>query len=239
MFDQTLLPEERESRRRLSVLASVVLQCATIALPLLFSVIYTQRLPMRQLQSMLLPPTPPYVAQHPPSSERHPSSAPQIRSLLPNLQPIRFSHQPAPQFAGEPAPNISSSSGVDNTGVMSDILGKPDATLHPPPAAKPEPAHPAAPVRVISAMAAANLVYKVVPPYPYLARTAGVQGAVEFTAVIGKDGVIRNLQLVRGHPLLVEAARQAVLQWRYRPTMLNGAPVEVATEITVNFRLGQ
>lgn len=74
--------------------------------------------------------------------------------------------------------------------------------------------------------------------YPALARQARIQGAVHFTAIIGKDGVIQNLHLVVGHPLLAEAARQAVSEWRYQPTLLNGEPVEVVTEIEVNFTLG-
>jgi protein TonB len=75
--------------------------------------------------------------------------------------------------------------------------------------------------------------------YPALAKSARVQGTVEFNAVISKDGKIENLQLVRGHPLLVNAAKEAVLQWRYRPTQLNGQPVEVVTDIIVNFTLSQ
>jgi protein TonB len=66
-----------------------------------------------------------------------------------------------------------------------------------------------------------------------------VQGTVEFTAIISKDGNIENLKLVRGHPLLVNAAREAVLQWKYKPTELNGQPVEVITDIIVNFTLSQ
>jgi periplasmic protein TonB len=66
---------------------------------------------------------------------------------------------------------------------------------------------------------------------------ARVQGTVEFTATIGTDGHIENLQLVRGHPLLVNAAKEAVLQWIYRPTLLNGNPVAVITEISVPFQL--
>jgi len=64
-----------------------------------------------------------------------------------------------------------------------------------------------------------------------------VEGTVEFTATISKQGLIENLQLVRGHPLLVNAAREAILQWRYRPTLLNGEPVEVITDIVVKFAL--
>jgi protein TonB len=78
---------------------------------------------------------------------------------------------------------------------------------------------------------------QVQPKYPPLAKSARVQGRVEFTATISKDGTIENLQLVRGHPLLVNAAKEAVLQWRYRPTLLNGQPVEVVTDIVVNFTL--
>jgi len=81
------------------------------------------------------------------------------------------------------------------------------------------------------------LIYRVQPVYPPLAKTTHVEGTVEFTAIISKQGTIENLQLLRGHPLLVNAARQAVLQWRYRPTLLNGEPVEVITDIVVKFTL--
>ena len=77
------------------------------------------------------------------------------------------------------------------------------------------------------------------PLYPPLAKQARIQGVVRFTAIIGKDGNIQNLQLVSGHPLLVEAAKQAVSQWQYKPTLLNGDPVEVVTTIEVNFTLSQ
>jgi len=77
------------------------------------------------------------------------------------------------------------------------------------------------------------------PVYPPLAKSARVQGQVEFSAIIGKDGTIQNLTLVKGHPLLVRAAQEAVEQWRYKPTLLNGEPVDVITNIIVNFTLTQ
>ena len=86
-------------------------------------------------------------------------------------------------------------------------------------------------------VAAANLIHKTVPVYPPLAKQARVQGTVKFSAIIGKDGHILNLQLVSGHPLLVPSATEAVKQWVYRPTLLNGEPVEVITQIDVNFTL--
>ena len=93
------------------------------------------------------------------------------------------------------------------------------------------------PIRISTGAAEASLVRKVVPQYPALARKVRVQGTVEFTAVISKNGNIERLQLLRGHPMLVKAAEEAILQWKYRPTILNGAPVEVVTNIVVNFTL--
>ncbi len=85
----------------------------------------------------------------------------------------------------------------------------------------------------------AMLVRKVIPEYPPLARSARISGVVRLIGTIGKDGTIRDLQLVSGHPLLSRAALEAVRQWIYRPTLLNGNPVEVIAPIEVNFTLGQ
>ena len=88
-------------------------------------------------------------------------------------------------------------------------------------------------------MSAARLIYQLKPEYPTLARMARIEGDVEFEAVISKAGTIEELKVLKGHPLLVQAALDAVRQWRYQPTLLNGEPVEVMTEITVNFRLSE
>jgi protein TonB len=93
-----------------------------------------------------------------------------------------------------------------------------------------------APLR-ISHLSEGDLVRKVLPRYPPLARTARVQGQVVLQAVISKQGAIEDLKLLAGHPLLVPAAIEAVRQWRYRPYLLNNEPVEVETQITVNFSL--
>jgi TonB family protein len=92
-------------------------------------------------------------------------------------------------------------------------------------------------IRVGGNVAAVNLISKVQPVYPQLAKQARVQGSVHFTAIIGKDGHVQDLQLIGGHPLLVQAAQDAVKQWVYKPTLLNGDPVEVTTQIDVNFTL--
>ena len=81
------------------------------------------------------------------------------------------------------------------------------------------------------------LISEVQPVYPPLAQQAHVQGLVVLRAVIGKEGRVQSLKLVKGHPLLVNASMDAVKQWRYRPYYLNGRPVEVETTINVNFSL--
>jgi protein TonB len=86
-------------------------------------------------------------------------------------------------------------------------------------------------------MSEGDLVHKILPAYPPLARSARIQGQVVLQAVISKQGVIENLKVLAGHPMLVPAAIEAVRQWRYRPYVLNNEPVEVETQIIVNFSL--
>jgi periplasmic protein TonB len=88
-----------------------------------------------------------------------------------------------------------------------------------------------------SSMLQGSLIHSVQPIYPPLARTARIQGSVVLSAIIGKDGMIKNLRAVSGHPMLVSAAVNAVSQWRYRPYILNNEAIEVETLITVNFTL--
>jgi periplasmic protein TonB len=103
--------------------------------------------------------------------------------------------------------------------------------LSPPPASAPQQ------IRVETNLQAANLIKKIVPIYPGLAKSAGIEGIVKFTAVIGTDGKIQNLKVISGPTPLVEAASDAVKRWVYRPTLLNGQPVEVITQISVNFTI--
>lgn len=90
-------------------------------------------------------------------------------------------------------------------------------------------------VRVSQGVATGLLVRKISPKYPSEARKNKIQGMVMLNAVIGRQGDITDLSVISGHPLLAEAALEAVKQWKYRPYLLNGEPVEVETKILVNF----
>jgi len=92
-------------------------------------------------------------------------------------------------------------------------------------------------VRVSQGVTQGLLMRKIQPAYPPLARQARIQGSVLLQAEISKDGSIQNLRLISGHPMLAPAAIEAVKQWKYKPYILNGEPVEVETQITVNFTL--
>ena len=91
-------------------------------------------------------------------------------------------------------------------------------------------------IRVGANVQAANLTHKVEPVYPPLAEQSGVEGTVRFRVIIDKNGHVSNAQLLSGHPLLVEAARDAVVQWVYKPTRLNGLPIDVLTEVDVSVK---
>lgn len=92
-------------------------------------------------------------------------------------------------------------------------------------------------IRVGGDIQAAKLFRQPAPVYPPLAKAARVSGRVTLNAVIGMDGDVQELSLESGHPLLVKAAMDAVKQWVYQPTLLNGERVEVVTAIDVNFTL--
>ena len=119
-------------------------------------------------------------------------------------------------------------------GVIGGVIGGLLSAAAPPP-----PPKAAAPkrIRVGGQVEAAKLIFQPKPEYPPLAKMARIQGTVRLEAVISKDGTIQDLRVVSGHPLLVKSALEAVQRWRYQPTLLNGEPVEVVTEIDVNFTL--
>jgi protein TonB len=128
------------------------------------------------------------------------------------------------------------SAGGQLGGVLGGIVSN-VPTVAPPPPVKKEPPPTPKRINVGGAVQKARLLRQVQPQYPPLARQARIQGTVKLTAVIDKDGSIQQLEVINGHPLLIPSAMQAVKQWRYKPTLLNGQAVEVVTQIDVNFTL--
>ncbi len=114
----------------------------------------------------------------------------------------------------------------------------PNVVAPPPPPPNPavETKKPA-PLTVGGDVQMAKLIRRVIPEYPAIARSARISGVVRLVGIIGKDGTVQNLQLVSGHRILARAALDAVRQWVYKPTLLNGIPVEVVAPIEVNFSL--
>lgn len=240
IFDQTFVGDTRNTKEPFAFAISLLFETCGIAVLVLIPLIYVQVLPRVQLNGLLTAPPPPTVPVKTPIevktqhvvAVRHFSVliAPRVvqKQVNTNVQEMRT----VPDVA-----TAAFASGATATAdKVGDIIGDVLASVPPAPAK-----HQAAtgPLRVATGVAEANLIHKVLPAYPPLARSARIQGTVEFTAIISREGTIENLRLVRGHPLLVQAARDAVLQWRYRPTLLNGQAVQVTTDILVNFTLSQ
>jgi protein TonB len=169
-----------------------------------------------------------------------PTSTPAIR----DYNPIRFDmgHVPKPRdpiMEGDGGLQDINSyvSGEEQPNIDGPTVGNIQLPNLPPPATirKPEENRP---VKMSEGVVQAQLISRVEPRYPALAQQIKLQGAVVLHAIISRDGRITALDVVSGHPLLVKAALDAVQQWRYHPTLLNGEPVEVDTTITVIFRLG-
>ena len=123
------------------------------------------------------------------------------------------------------------------------LMAPPPPPPPPPPGAAIVSDAPAAPtpsrIRVGGQVQQANLLSRVTPVYPSAAKEARIQGVVHLAVIIGKDGTVQNIEVVSGHPLLIGAATDAVKLWVYKPTLLNGNPVEVITQVDVNFTLSE
>jgi protein TonB len=148
---------------------------------------------------------------------------------------------PPPSLDGPPT--VVGSIGSSYEAGYSAIRSIVDAAARsvPPPPPQPEPKKPE-PVKVQRVKVGGDVkqpeqIRRVEPVYPTLARQTRTSGTVRLQCVIGLDGRVTGLRLMSGHPLLVNTAIEAVRQWRYRPTLLNGEPVEVLMNVDVNFRL--
>jgi protein TonB len=136
-----------------------------------------------------------------------------------------------------PAPSVVGSVGVSPDTLVRILGPVPVAAPPPPPSLQKNVQTPR--LRIGGIVQSAKLIRQPKPVYPQPAKQVRIQGVVKLHALISREGTIENLQVVSGHPLLVRSALEAVKQWAYQPTLLNGEPVEVETDIDVNFTLSQ
>jgi len=223
------------SHRGWTTLVSFAVQAVLLASLLLLPLFYTAGLPRPQWMATLVAPARTSAALAPGAGTRSLSSGLVSLSLSrPLMTPGRIPRTISP---GEPAAPPSIGSGfpgaTDGPGLGPAVLnaiGNGGNAFVPPPPPEPRPLR-------VSRVMEGNLIHRVQPEYPVLAKMARVQGAVVLHAVISKQGGIEGLEVISGPPALVQAAVNAVRQWRYRPYYLNDEPVEVETQVTVNFVL--
>ena len=248
MFEDSLLESGgRNSRlhRRgpWATLVSFVIQIALVGVLVLIPLIYTEALPKQQLMGYLVAPPPP------PPPPPPPAAAPVVKVVRPQTEidngklkaptaiPKRIAmireEELPPSTGGLGVVGGIGGPGGGQGGVLGGVLGAIAASA---PTAVPKAATPKR-VPVSAGVTAGLLIRKVQPNYPPLAKQARISGSVVLQAVIGKDGTIQNLRAVSGHPMLIQSAIDAVRQWKYKPYFLNGEPVEVDTQVTVNFTL--
>lgn len=234
MFSTLESTWDQSARRGRATLASFSMQALGVSLLLLVPLLTIQGPAKLQWFCRLPVPVAPLASA--PITSGHPtihsSNVSQGQLLAPTTIPDTIATLNEQPIASSPdVSNLGVEGGTDTSrhGVWRSVGSSLDVA--PPPT--PAPTHPL----IVSHWAEGNLVYRVQPIYPPIARQARIQGTVELRAIVSKAGTIENLAVVSGHPMLVKSAAEAVRQWRYRPYLLNGDPIEVETDITVNFVL--
>jgi protein TonB len=233
---------KKQTRKGWTFIASALAQCLCLMVAFLVPIIHTQALPKTMLNALLIAPAPsPRPASSP--QDAAPRARQRPRFIVDNIihEPTRIPDKV--EMIQEPPlpPDTSGDSQTDGSNTINLLESVAANPATPTPQSPLPPPAPVAPQRIKQGgtIQAAKLDHQTQPLYPILAQQAGIQGVVVLHAVIDDDGNVSELQVVSGHPLLVQAALTAVKQWRYQPTLLNGEPVEVETTITVSFVLGR
>lgn len=242
MFDEMVVssPNPTRTNKPWTVILSMVFQTAFLAVLILIPLIYTEALPKTMMATLLVAPPPPPPPPPPPIAQIV-HVKPQVhlmdagKLVTPKVIPkdIKIIKEDAPDMSmGMQGGVVGGVAGGQMGGVIGGVIGGVGGAPPPP---KPTQTR----IRQGGNVTAAKLVNKVQPQYPPLARQTRISGTVRLHAIIGKNGQVEQLEVMSGHPLLVQAALDAVRQWKYQPTQLNGEPVEVDTTIDVIFSLNQ
>jgi protein TonB len=239
MFNELIesTSEKKTTNKSWTVVLSAIAEIAVLAVLVLIPLIYTQALPKAMLATLLIAPPPPPPPPPPPVK----AIVKPVARLLQSgrlTQPRAIPKEVAVFKEAELPPDVTTNTNGTEGGVFGGIPGQGITAGNGP--AVPPPPKAATPARIKQggAVTAAAIITQTKPAYPPLARQARIQGVVVLHAIIDKEGKVAQLEVVSGHPLLVQSAIEAVRQWRYKPTQLNGEPVEVDTTIQVTFQMG-
>jgi protein TonB len=230
--------------KRATIPIAYIFEVILVGVTVLVPLIYTEALPKAQLMTFLVAPPPP------PPPPPPPAAAPPVRTVRRvTVEDIMKAPTVIPKTVAQikdeepPQASVGVVGGVPGGmpggtpgGVLGSIIS--GAAVAPPPPPPPQATTPKR-IRVGGQVESARLIFQPKPEYPPLAKMARIQGVVRLEAIISRDGTIQDLKVMSGHPLLVKSALEAVQRWRYQPTLLNGEPVEVVTEIDVNFTLAE
>jgi periplasmic protein TonB len=248
MFSDSLLEFGPQRKRKFfATTTSFILNILAILVMLLIPLAFTETLPKAQLLTFLVAPPPPPPPPPPAAAEvakvvhqiqTDIMSTGQLRTptrIPKKIEMIKEEEAPPPMPVGGGVVGgvPGGVPGGQLGGVIGGIVNATSNLNSVPKLVAPTVQR----VRISQGVTKGLLIHRVEPTYPQLAKAARVQGEVVLSAVISTNGEIQNLQLVSGHPMLVPSAIAAVKQWRYKPYLLNGAPVEVETTITVIFSL--
>ncbi len=235
MFEDCLIESTRHiaKRRGLTTLLSTSMQMLVLMLLVIFPLLRTNVLSPQHLTQIFAPApisAPPLQGNHQPSGMTDSGRAMPMPVQVPTFNgSYRIRHYSDP--VGPPPQGLPICTHDCGT-IPGGIPGGTNLLAMPTLATKPVgPLH-------LSNLVPGQIIRRVQPAYPHLATVTRTQGAVVLHAIISREGTIEQLQVLSGHPLLDQAALDAVKQWRFRPYILNGQPIEVETEITVNFILG-
>lgn len=242
MFSDSLLELSGIERRRRtgSAVFSLIVQSILVIVLILLPLWFTDSLPMQQLVTFLVAPPPP-PAPPPPAASAPIKTTKAISQLLngqllapskipKKVEMIKEEDAPPPAM-GVTGGVIGGVPGGQAGGVIGSLISSTHQSTAPVAAEIPKR------LKLSQGVAVGMLQSRVEPVYPIIALKARVQGTVLLRAVISREGNIENLQLIQGHPMLVEAAINAVRQWHYVPYRLSGEPVEVETTVLVNFHI--
>ena len=234
LLESTLL--KKKTNKSWSVVLSTVVQMMIMGVLVLVPLMNTEALPKTMLSTILVAPPPP---PPPPPAQPATTTVRQVPRFMHNgilTAPLKIPRFVEKYREAELPPeelNSRTTNSIFDNIPGQGILGSSGPAVPPAPKLATPPR-----IKQGGTVTAASIINQTRPVYPALAMQARIQGNVVLHAIIDKDGGVAQLEVISGHPLLVQAALDAVKQWRYRPTLLNEEPVEVDTTITVTFTMG-